>query len=99
MSGKRSPSPAEDDLISPGKLPDKSGPGVEKRSSPKELKDAGEAIKKIKCDPKEFFKYANRTKKAKSRIGPLQSGNKYFSGRSTEIFSYFLTKILLRGGI
>ena len=44
------------------------------------IRKEDEAIKKIKQDSKEFFKYANRTKKAKSKIGPLQSGNKYYSG-------------------
>ena len=47
MSGKRSPSPAEEDLISPGQPPGMSGPGV-KRSPPKERKDAGKPIKRIK---------------------------------------------------
>ena len=55
MSGKRSPSPAEDDLISPGQLPGKSGPGVEKRSSPKEPKDAGRPIKRIKKEEESFM--------------------------------------------
>ena len=44
------------------------------------IRKEDEAIKKIKCDSKEFFKYANRTKKAKSKVGPLQSGIKYYSG-------------------
>ena len=39
-----------------------------------------EAIKKIKEDPKQFFKYANKNKKTRSRIGPLKSGLFYYSG-------------------
>ena len=39
-----------------------------------------EAIKKIKGDPKQFYKYANQNKKIRSRIGPLKSGNSYYSG-------------------
>ena len=47
MSGKRSPSPAEDDLIPPGQHPGKSGPGME-GSSRREPKDAGKPSKKLK---------------------------------------------------
>ena len=39
-----------------------------------------EAVSKIKTEPKEFFRYTNRTKKSKSRIGPLRSGESYYSG-------------------
>ena len=39
-----------------------------------------EAVEKISLNPKEFFKYANKTKKAKSKIGPLKEGKKYYSG-------------------
>ena len=39
-----------------------------------------EAIKKIQVDPKYYFKFANRTKKLKSKIGPLRSGDSYYSG-------------------
>ena len=45
MSGKRSPSPAEEDLISPGQPPGMSGPGV-KRDPPRERKDTGKPSKR-----------------------------------------------------
>ena len=49
MSGRRSPSPAEDDLISPGQSSGKSGGSLEKRKgSDKEPKDSGKSSKKIK---------------------------------------------------
>ena len=34
-----------------------------------------DAIKKIKTEPKEFFRHANKNKNTRSRIGPLKSGN------------------------
>ena len=38
------------------------------------------AIKKIKEEPKYFYKYANQNRKTRSRIGPLKSGEFYYSG-------------------
>ena len=38
------------------------------------------AVEKIKLDPKEFFKFANKTKKTKAKIGPLKSGTSFYSG-------------------
>ena len=44
----------------------------------RERKEA-EAIEKIKVNPKEFFKFANKTKKkSKSKIGPLRSGDSHW---------------------
>ena len=37
------------------------------------------AIEEIKLNPKAFFKYANKTKKNKSKIGPIRSGNNFYS--------------------
>ena len=39
-----------------------------------------EVIKKIKTDPKQFYKYVNRNRKTRSRIGPLKSGDNYYCG-------------------
>ena len=39
-----------------------------------------EAIKKIRTDPKFFYRYANRTRKNRSSVGPLKLGEKYYSG-------------------
>ena len=38
------------------------------------------AIDKISLNPKEFFKYESKTKKTKSRVGPLRYGVSYYSG-------------------
>ena len=38
------------------------------------------AIEKIKLDPKEFYRFANKSKKAKTKIGPLKSGDNFYSG-------------------
>ena len=45
------------------------------------LKKEEDAIKKIKDEPKKFFKYANKNRKTRTRIGPLKSGNYYYSGQ------------------
>ena len=39
-----------------------------------------EVIEKIKVNPKEFFKYANKTKKTRSKIGPLKLRETCYSG-------------------
>ena len=39
-----------------------------------------EAVKNIKINSTEFFKFANKTKRGKSKIGPLRSGKDYLSG-------------------
>ncbi len=46
----------------------------------RERKEAA-AVSKIQVDPKAFFKFANQNKKTKSKIGPIRSGNKYYSGQ------------------
>ena len=38
------------------------------------------AVKKIHEKPQEFFKYANQTKRNKTKIGPLKLGEFYYSG-------------------
>ena len=38
------------------------------------------AIDNIKVDAKAFFKFANKTRKTQSKVGPLKSGPDYYSG-------------------
>ena len=39
-----------------------------------------EAVGKIKLNLKEFYKFTNKTKNTRSKIGPLRVGEKYYSG-------------------
>ena len=44
------------------------------------LKQERKAVDEIDSNPSYFFKYANSTRKTRSRIGPLKSGMHYTSG-------------------